>query len=128
VTRDPTEPPFDTEHYRRKLQALERQLVVRVGQEIDTARDARDDQPAAGDLARVDELRDEYFTLADTDTAILRQVRAALDRIANGTYGRCLVDDAPIDPKRLEAVPWTPYCREHQAEHEQRAGMRTPSA
>jgi RNA polymerase-binding transcription factor DksA len=25
-----------------------------------------------------------------------------------------VVDGAPIEEKRLEAVPWTPYCLKHQ--------------
>jgi RNA polymerase-binding transcription factor DksA len=29
-----------------------------------------------------------------------------LRRIENGTYGQCLIDGGPIDPKRLDAVPW----------------------
>ena len=32
----------------------------------------------------------------------------------DGTYGQCLIDGGPIDPKRLEDVPWTPYCIKHQ--------------
>jgi RNA polymerase-binding transcription factor DksA len=54
-------------------------------------------------------------------------VRAALRRIEDGTYGRCVVDGEPIGEKRLEAVPWTPYCLQHQAELEERARIRTPS-
>jgi RNA polymerase-binding transcription factor DksA len=37
----------------------------------------------------------------------------ALQRIEAGTYGQCLIDGGPIDPKRLDAVPWTPYCIRH---------------
>jgi RNA polymerase-binding transcription factor DksA len=33
---------------------------------------------------------------------------------SNGTYGQCLIDGGPIDPKRFEDVPWTPYCIKHQ--------------
>jgi DnaK suppressor protein len=54
-------------------------------------------------------------------------VRVALRRIEAGTYGRCIVDGEPIDEKRLEALPWTPYCLKHQTELEERAGTRTPS-
>ena len=115
------------DHYRRRLLELERELVERLGAEAETARDARDDQPDAGDLAHVDELKDEYFALAQTDSAILGQVRAALRRIEDGTYGRCVVDGEPIDEKRLDSVPWTPYCLKHQAELEERARIRTPS-
>ena len=113
--------------YRRRLLALEQQLLVRLGEEVETARSARDDQADVGDVAQVDELKEEYFAMADTDSAILAQVRAALQRIDNGTYGKCVVDNGPIDEKRLESVPWTPYCLKHQSELEQRAGKRTPS-
>ena len=114
--------------YRRRLLALERELVERLGEEVETARHPAEEQPNASDLARVDELKEEYFTLAETDSAILAQVRAALRRIDEGTYGRCVVDGEPIDEKRLEAVPWTPYCLKHQSALEQRARIRTPSA
>jgi DnaK suppressor protein len=109
------------------LLELEQELEERVGEEVDTARDARDDQLAVSDLARVDELKEEYFALAETDSAILALVRAALRRIEDGTYGSCVVDGGPIDEKRLESVPWTPYCLKHQAELEERARLRTPS-
>lgn len=114
--------------YRRRLLELERKLVERLGEEFETARNPAEEQPTASDLARVDELKEQYFTLADTDSAILAQVRAALRRIDEGTYGRCVVDGEPIDEKRLEAVPWTPYCLKHQSALEQRARIRTPSA
>ena len=114
--------------YRRRLLALERQLVERLGKEVETARQPAEEQPNASDLARVDELKEEYFTLADTDSAILAQVRAALRRIDEGTYGKCVVDGEPIEEKRLESVPWTPYCLKHQSALEQRARIRTPSA
>ena len=44
-----------------------------------------------------------------------------------GTSGRCVVDGQPIEPKRLEAVPWTPYCLKHQNELATEAATRTPS-
>jgi len=117
----------NTDDYKRRLLELEQELGERLGEEVETARDARDDQPDDGDLAQVDELKEEYFALAQTDSAILAQVRAALERIDDGTYGKCVVDGGPIDEKRLQSVPWTPYCLKHQSELEQRARVRTPS-
>jgi DnaK suppressor protein len=46
----------------------------------------------------------------DRDSSMLRNVRAALARIADGSYGTCMHCEEEIKPKRLEAVPWTPYC------------------
>jgi DnaK suppressor protein len=117
----------DIEKYRRRLLALEQELVERVGGEVEAARDVRPDQPDVDDLAHADELKDEYFTLAQTDSAVLTQVRDALRRIELGTYGRCVVCGKPIDEKRLESVPWTPYCRKHEMELEEGARIRTPS-
>ena len=118
---------MNIDHYRRRLLQLERELVERLGEEVDTAREAGADQGDAGDLAQVDQLKDDSLALAETDSAILAAVRAALRRIEDGTYGRCVIDAEPIDEKRLEAVPWTPYCLEHQLALEERAGTRTPS-
>lgn len=46
----------------------------------------------------------------DRESQLLRNVRAALRRIDDGTYGVCLHCEEDISPKRLNAVPWTPYC------------------
>jgi DnaK suppressor protein len=41
---------------------------------------------------------------------VLRNVRAALGRIADGTYGTCLQCEEEISQKRLNAVPWATLC------------------
>jgi DnaK suppressor protein len=46
----------------------------------------------------------------DRDSNLLRNVRAALDRIEEGSFGVCLHCDADISPKRLAAVPSTAFC------------------
>jgi DnaK suppressor protein len=118
------EAPVKIEHYRERLLKLEHELVDRLGRELEAARDARS---APGDLARVDELKDEYFALVDTDAVILAHVQDALKRIRVGTFGKCTVDGGPIDEKRLEAVPWTPYCLQHERELEDQLRLKTPS-
>ncbi|MBV9405102.1 MAG: TraR/DksA C4-type zinc finger protein, partial [Acidobacteriaceae bacterium] len=52
---------------------------------------------------------------------MLSQVRTALERIADGTYGTCLDCGQPIEPARLEAIPWAQYCRAHQEKHDRAA-------
>ncbi|HET8547268.1 MAG TPA: TraR/DksA family transcriptional regulator [Bryobacteraceae bacterium] len=46
----------------------------------------------------------------DRESNLLRNVRAALRRIDEGTYGVCVHCEEDISPKRLNAVPWTPFC------------------
>jgi Rrf2 family nitric oxide-sensitive transcriptional repressor len=41
--------------------------------------------------------------------------------------GRCVIDGGPIEQKRLQSIPWTPYCLKHQQEIEERADTQTPS-
>ncbi|ANL49192.1 DksA/TraR C4-type zinc finger protein (plasmid) [Rhizobium phaseoli] len=37
-------------------------------------------------------------------------IDAALERLNHGSFGRCVRCLDPIDPGRLEAIPYTPYC------------------
>ena len=46
----------------------------------------------------------------DRESNLLRNVRAALRRIEEGTFGVCLHCEEDISPKRLAAVPWAPFC------------------
>src|SRR5579864_7792452 len=46
----------------------------------------------------------------DRESQLLRNVRAALARIDEGTYGICMHCEEDISPKRLAAVPWTAFC------------------
>jgi RNA polymerase-binding transcription factor DksA len=41
----------------------------------------------------------------------MRMIRAALDRIAAGEYGHCAKCGTTISAERLDAVPYTPFCR-----------------
>lgn len=46
----------------------------------------------------------------DRESQLLRNVRAAVRRIDEGIYGVCLHCEEDISPKRLNAVPWAPFC------------------
>jgi DnaK suppressor protein len=46
----------------------------------------------------------------DRESGLLRQVRSALRRMDEGTFGVCLHCEEDINPKRLAAVPWTQFC------------------
>jgi DnaK suppressor protein len=46
----------------------------------------------------------------DRNSALLREVQAALTRVEDGSYGLCLGCEEPISAKRLAAVPWAALC------------------
>jgi DnaK suppressor protein len=114
--------------YKEQLLELETRLSGRTDREMadgreqtaDTARDS-------GDASVADASASESFNGAEVDSTVLEQVRDALGRIEDGTYGKCIVDGRPIEEKRLKAVPWTPYCLEHQALREAAAPSKMPT-
>ena len=70
---------------------------------IEKTPDATDEVQLAGE-------RELAIRTLDRESNLLRQVRGALARIADGSYGVCLHCEEDIKPKRLDAVPWTKYC------------------
>jgi len=66
---------------------------------IEKAPDALDEVQLAGE-------RELAIRNLDRDSNMLRQIRRALGRIADGSYGVCLHCDEDISPKRIAAVPW----------------------
>jgi RNA polymerase-binding transcription factor len=101
--------------YKRRLLELEKRFSNRaVGDAVRGREQTLDSAADAGDASVADESASEDFTEAELDASVLEQIRDALRRIDDGTYGRCLVDGAPIEPQRLDAVPWAAYCIKHQ--------------
>src|SRR5665213_2533004 len=66
--------------------------------------------------------RDLAIWSLDTRFSQIRYVTAALDRIADGTYGCCLRCDEEIGIKRLASLPYTLFCItcQESAEHGRR--------
>ncbi len=71
-----------------------------------------------GDKSVVNQAKDLLLSQADRDTELVHEIDAALVRMGEGNYGRCLECGKPIGEARLDAVPWTAYCTEHQEMHE----------
>src|SRR5262249_7558827 len=70
-------------------------------------------------IQRAPDILDEVQLAAERDFAtrslereskLSRDVRAALARIDEGTYGTCVNCEEEIGTKRLNALPWTPLC------------------
>jgi len=70
---------------------------------IEKTPDALDEVQLAGE-------RELAIRNLDRDSIMLRHVKGALTRVADGSYGICMHCDEEIKPKRLDAVPWTKYC------------------
>lgn len=93
--------------YRRVLEASEAELGQLVrnrdGVAIEKFPDALDEVQHA--TARELAIRN-----LDRDSHMLRNVRSALHRIEDGSFGVCLHCEEDISTKRLGAVPWAAFC------------------
>jgi len=70
--------------------------------------------------------QDLMLGLMESERKLLVEIDEALMRIADKTYGVCLVTGQMINKARLEAKPWAKYCIEAAREIE-RNGGRVPN-
>src|ERR1022692_3532756 len=97
----------DTEKYKAMLEAKRTELSAGLRNREDIAiektPDALDEVQLAGE-------RELAIRNLDRESNLLRNVKGALGRIVDASYGVCLHCEEEIIPKRLDAVPWTKYC------------------
>jgi RNA polymerase-binding transcription factor len=105
--RRPNMNQTDINKYKAILEAKQADLSAGLRNRDDIAiektPDAIDEVQLAGE-------RELAIRNLDRESNLLRNVKGALARIADGSYGVCLHCDEDIKPKRLDAVPWTRYC------------------
>jgi RNA polymerase-binding transcription factor len=58
---------------------------------------------------------DRNQAMLENDRALLRKIEAALERLDAGKYGVCERCGRPINPRRLEALPYVTLCVDCQA-------------
>ena len=97
----------DLNRIRKILEARQSELAKvlrnREGIAIEKSPDALDEVQHASE-------RELAIRNLDRESHLLRNVRGALARMADGSYGTCLHCEEEISPKRLDAVPWAAYC------------------
>jgi DnaK suppressor protein len=120
---------IDTEHF-RKLLLEERERVQRaiaylrdehpgsIEDETDELATAGDDH--MGDIAGPTLDREIDYSLGENAGQHLAEIDAALKRIDEGTYGKCVQGGEDIGLERLEAMPWASLCIDHARARELR--------
>jgi len=93
--------------YRAVLEAKQAELSAGLRNREDIAiektPDALDEVQLAGE-------RELAIRNLDRESNLLRNVKTALGRIHDGSYGVCMHCEEDIKMKRLEAVPWAKFC------------------
>ncbi len=71
-----------------------------------------DEESGEGDTLAVE--RERGLALSTQAQSAVQQIDEALERIAAGTYGICVVSGEPIPRERLEAIPWAAMTVQHK--------------
>lgn len=114
----------NTEHYKKRLEAelnlLEKDLKTIGRINPDNPKDWEAVPPKTGTMSAEPEELAEKIESYESDTAVLKQleikyneVKEALARTYDGTFGHCNVCNKEIENDRLEANPAAKTCKEH---------------
>ena len=102
----------------RRAAELVQVLRKRDGLAIEKSADQMDEIQYASE-------RDLAMRNVDRESSLLRQVKAALRRIHDGSFGVCIECELAISPKRLAAVPWASRCIQCQDAYDRDGQERT---
>jgi DnaK suppressor protein len=97
--------------YEKKLRQQQELLVRSMKSAVEQGRDAgMDDTQDVADQAVASYQKEFLFSQGTNGHAQMQLVRQALERLRDGSFGECQNCGETIGAKRLEALPWTPFC------------------
>ena len=103
------------EAFKKRLETRQQELRRMVSRtEQDGRRVDEDSAQDIADRAASSYTKEFLFHQSNNDRQLLQMVEKALSRIREGSFGECISCGKEINPKRLEAVPWTRHCIECQ--------------
>jgi DnaK suppressor protein len=113
---------MNTADLEKRLHEKERELLADMVRTEVEARDSRiaEVEDRANGIAS-SENKETLLQETTSDWNLFTLVRAALERMQNGTYGKCLDCGRKIEDERLESIPWALYCLNDQYRHDREA-------
>jgi DnaK suppressor protein len=100
----------DLEYFKNKLLQKQIALTNMVHRTEGYGREKEQDIQDIADKAVESYTKEFMFGKSAGDRQILQLISEALERIEDETYGLCVHCENPIQPKRLDAVPWASFC------------------
>ena len=100
----------ELQEFKTTLEAKRQEVMALYKHDVKAGQASTDDNADDfADRANNSYNRETMFALSDTERTLLFEIDEALDRIDNGTYGRCEHFGSPIGIERLNAIPWARY-------------------
>lgn len=121
---EPKIKPEWVKYYRNLLDLRERLLQQMSGLAKDSATEMESYSLHMGDSGTDNFDRDFALSLLSSDQDAIYEIEEALKRIERNTYGVCELTGKPIPKARLEAIPWTRFTVEAQAQLERDGAVR----
>jgi RNA polymerase-binding transcription factor len=116
---------IDLQKMKERLESKQQELQVQISELRNEAGAPEGWSEPAEDYVELEEAASELTNRSQgqsifaNEVLLLTEVRAALKRIAEGSYGMCVQCGQPISQKRLEALPWAAYCIKDEERLEQ---------
>ncbi len=110
--------PLMLQYFRQKLLTWRKELLQESAQTIQDLQETSQAVPDVGDQASADIQRTFELRTRERFYKLIGKIDHALERISNGTYGKCLVTDDNISIARLIARPIATMTLEAQEAHE----------
>ena len=102
-----------------RLLQMRRKVLQEVQDSYEASREiGQDGVPDIGDMSANTYSRDVLLNLSENQRQKIRDIDAALERVAKGEYGVCLRCEEEIPPRRMEVRPFSRYCVDCKAEVE----------
>ncbi|OHB30403.1 MAG: hypothetical protein A2X84_08080 [Desulfuromonadaceae bacterium GWC2_58_13] len=102
-----------TKQAKENLLKMRREVMQEVQKASAASREmGQDGVPDIGDMSANTYSRDVLLNLSEAQRQKIRDIDAALDRLAQGVYGVCIRCEEEIDQRRMEVRPFSRYCIE----------------
>jgi DnaK suppressor protein len=118
--REPFMNERQREYFRNKLLAWKEEIVREAQETLQYLHDESQNHPDFTDRASSETERAIELRARDRERKLIAKIDAALQCIADGTYGYCEETGEPISLRRLEARPIATLSIEAQERHERR--------
>ncbi len=120
----PTTDKNNSDIYRSRLLNLRARLCGEMGRMADAALSQGRSETSSLPIHMADLGSDNFeqeltLSLVGSEKEVLDKIEFALERIADGSYGKCEDCGKRIPESRLEAIPYTAVCVQCAANHEQ---------
>ncbi len=108
----------DLEYFKAHLTKRLDELLAHADHTVTGMTQPKENFPDPTDRASHEAERSFELRIRDREHKLIKKVKAALDRVDNGTFGKCEICEEDIGLERLKARPVTTLCIECKTREE----------